>query len=60
MQLPQRRRPLVVRIRRREDGTAAVTGGTGRAECMPHGGAMVGPGVVGETSRTRAGRIVQV
>lgn len=60
MQLPQRRRSLVVRIRRREDGATAVTGGTGRAECMPHGGAMVGPGIFGETSRTYAGRLVQV
>jgi hypothetical protein len=46
MQLPQRWGTLVVRVRGRKDRAAAVTGGTGSAECLAHRATMLGPGCI--------------
>ena len=33
----------MMRVRGRKDGAAAMTGGTGRAECLAHRATMLGP-----------------
>jgi hypothetical protein len=47
MQLSQRWCPLVMGIRRREDGASAVAGWADCTECMSDGTAMLGGGLVG-------------